>query len=111
VVKADGYPAIFCMDYIAFHTIKNFDFSDEDLALPIFIFLEHFCEAGVAMSLAEVNAVTAEAPLSETLLVQIGSPLLQFDIVAYDIENRLIMYSRELHVNGFLKHTFLRKNY
>lgn len=109
VVTADDRPAIFAFDYVAFPVIRNFDYTDEDLALPIFVFLERFCEADIAMNLTELTPVTADRFLSERLQIEPGAPLLQFDNLAYDIDNKLIMYSREFYADGFFKHMILRK--
>ena len=56
-----------------------------------------------------LTPVTADRFLSERLQIEPGAPLLQFDNLAYDIDNKLIMYSREFYADGFFKHMILRK--
>lgn len=109
VITADERPAIFCVDHIAFSKIKNIDYTYEDLALPVFLFLERFCETDIVINMAELSPIVADEYLSKMLQIQEGDPVLQLDNQAFDIDNNLIMYSRESYADGFFSHTVLRK--
>lgn len=109
LVTADGRPAIFCIDYVAFSIIKDFSYTREDLSLPVFHFLSKFCNTDVVMDLTEVKPIVADTFLSEMLQIEEGLPLLYLDEVAYNIDNEVVMYCQEYYADGFLKHVVLRK--
>lgn len=109
IVTADGRPAIYCVDYISFSIIKDFSYTREDLALPVFHFLENFCSTQVVMDLTEVKPLAADASLSEKLDIPLGEPLLYLDEIAYNIDNQPVMYSQEYYRDGVLQHKILRK--
>lgn len=109
LVTADGKPAIFCVDYVAFSIIKNFSYTREDLALPVFHFLSKFCDTDVIMDLSEVKPMVADAFLSDMLQIEEGMPLLYLDEIAYNIDNEVVMYCQEYYADGFMEHVVLRK--
>lgn len=109
LVTADGKPAIFCVDYVAFSIIKNFNYNREDLTLPVFHFLNKFCDTDVVMDLTVVKPILTDTFLSEMLQITEGTPLLLMEEQAYNIENKVVMYSDEYYANGFFEQTILRK--
>jgi GntR family transcriptional regulator len=109
VVTADGRPVIHSMDHVSFSIIKNFTYKTEDLALPVFHFLEKFCSTSVAMDLTEVKPIIADEALSKILAIEPGAPMLYLDEIAYNIDNEIIMYCQEYYVNDVLCHTVMRK--
>ena len=109
LVTADGKPAIFCVDYVAFSIIRNFNYNREDLTLPIFHFLSNFCDTDVAMDLTVVKPILSDTFLSEMLQITEGTPLLLMEEQAYNIENKIVMYSEEYYAEGFFEQTILRK--
>lgn len=109
LVTADGKPAIFCVDYVAFSIIKNFNYGREDLTLPVFHFLSKFCDTDVVMDLTVVKPILTDTFLSEMLQTTEGTPLLLMEEQAYNIENKVIMYSEEYYADGFFEQTILRK--
>lgn len=109
VITADGKPAIFCTDHIAFEKIKRFDYSDEELSLPIFHFIENYCQTQIYMDITEIMPVNADARLSEIFNIPEGEALLYLDEIAYNDRNEIILYSKEYYVNGILNHYVLRK--
>lgn len=109
LITADDRPAILCTDHIAYEKIKRFDFSKEELALPIFHFIENFCLTSIFMDITEIIPVKADVRLSELLNVPEGEALLYLDEIAYNEDNDIILYSEEYYVNGILNHMVLRK--
>ena len=109
LVTADGAPAIFCIDYISFSIIRDFSYTREDLSLPIFHFLEHFCNTEVVMDLTEVKPILADADISHKLEIPVGTPLLYLDETAYNIDNQVVMYCQEYYKDGVMEHKILRK--
>lgn len=109
IVTADGDPVIFCIDYISFSIIKDFSYTREDLSLPIFHFLEKFCHTEVVMDLTEVKPMLADQILSEKLRIEVGTPLLYLDELAYDIEGDVVMYCQEYYKDDVMEHKILRK--
>lgn len=109
VVTADGQPVIYSMDHVSFSIIKNFTYTPEDLALPVFHFLDRFCSTSVAMDLTEVKPILADETLSKILVVEPGAPMLYLDEIAYNIDNEIIMYCQEYYVDNVLRHTVMRK--
>ena len=105
---ADGKPAIYCEDVVEACLVKG-SYKDEDLQLPIFYFLQHYCGVQACQDLTELHPVLADEKLAQALRVPVGSPLLNMEEVDYDIDNRPILYSRQYYVDGIFHHTVLRK--
>ncbi|NLA82768.1 MAG: GntR family transcriptional regulator, partial [Clostridiaceae bacterium] len=109
VITADDKPAIFCIDHIAFEKIRRFDYSDEELSLPIFYFIENYCQTQIYMDITEIIPVNADEQLGELFNIPVGQALLYLDEIAYNDRNEIILYSKEYYVNGILNHYVLRK--
>ncbi|HZK29333.1 MAG TPA: GntR family transcriptional regulator [Clostridia bacterium] len=109
IIAANGTPVIFCVDHIPSSIIVNYDYTMEELEPPVFYFLEKYCHTKVWMDLTEIKIVTANAFMSETLQISEGTPLFLLDEVAYNIDNKPVLYAQEYFVNGAFKHTVLRK--
>ena len=109
LVTADGKPAIFCIDYVAFSTIKNFNYSREDLILPIFHFLKKFCNTDVVMDLTVVKPILTDTFLSDMLQIKEGTPIILMEEQAYNIDNQVVMFCEEYYANNFFQQTVLRK--
>lgn len=109
IVTANGDPVIFCVDYISFSIIRDFSYTREDLSMTIFHFLKHFCHTEVVMDLTEVKPILADEQIGRLLKIETGTPLLYMDELAYDIDNRVVMYCQEYYKDGVLKHKILRK--
>lgn len=109
LITADGQPAILCSDHIAYETIKRFDYTPQELELPIFHFIENYCLTNIFMDITEIKPVNADPYLSQTLQVAEGTALLYLDEVAYNEANDIILYSEEYYVDGILNHMVLRK--
>lgn len=105
---ADGRPAIYCEDVIAKALVKE-DYTLQDLQLPIFHFLQRFCDAYPYMDLTDLRAVVADAALSEVLKVPVGAPLLNMEEVDFDIDGKPVFWSNEYFVDGIVHNTVMRK--
>lgn len=106
---ADGQPAILCTDHIAYEKIKKFDYSLEELGLPIFHFIENYCLTSILMDITEIIPVNADADLAKHLKVREGEAILYLDEIAYNEDNDIILYSEEYYINGLINHMVLRK--
>ncbi|NLA82242.1 MAG: UTRA domain-containing protein, partial [Clostridiaceae bacterium] len=109
LVTADGKPAIFCIDYVAFSTIRNFNYSREDLTLPIFHFLQKFCDTDVVMDLTVVKPILTDTFLSDMLQIKEGTPIILMEEQAYNIDNQVVMFCEEYYAYNFFQQTVLRK--
>lgn len=106
---ADGRPAIYCEDLFAKSIIRRQDYTLKDLRLPIFDFLQQFCDVSVYLDLTDLRPMVADAALAELLRVPVGAPLLRMDEVDHDIDGKPVFCSREYFVDGIFRHTVLRK--
>lgn len=106
--SADGKPAIYCVDILPKAIIKA-EYTLKDLKQPIFHFLQRFCGVYAYLDLTDIKPVLADAALAEVLQLPEGSPLLHMDEVDYDIDGKPVFCSKEYFVDGFFRHTVLRK--
>ncbi|HZK29334.1 MAG TPA: GntR family transcriptional regulator [Clostridia bacterium] len=109
LVTADDTPVIFCIDHIPSSAIVDYDYTVEELELPVYYFLEKYCHTNVLMDLTEVRIGAANALMGETLNIPEGTPLLLMDVVAHNVDNEPILYSQEYFIDGTFNHTVLRK--
>jgi GntR family transcriptional regulator len=111
LITADDRPAIYCVDYIPYERIKDYNYTLEDLEPPIFYFIEQYCHTSIYMDLTEVSPFTANKEISDLLQVPVGAPVLHLDEVAYNINDEIILYSDEYYADGILNHVVLRKKF
>jgi len=90
VFLADGRPVIYCVDYIPRQLISK-PFTRDDLAPQVFSFLEQFAGERVIYYVADLVPTVAEGDIAQRLACSLGAPLLLFDEVAYNIEDRPIL--------------------
>jgi len=90
VFLADGRPAIYCVDYIPRQLIAK-PFTRDDLAPQVFSFLEQFAGERVVYYVADLVPTVAEGDTAQRLECSLGAPLLLFDEVAYNIEDKPIL--------------------
>lgn len=105
---ADGRPAIYCEDVIQKSLIQA-AYTEEDLKLPIFHFLQQSCGVYPYLDLTDLRAVPADEKLAELLQVAVGSPLLYMEEVDYDIDGKPVFCSAEYFADGIFRHTVMRK--
>lgn len=109
LVTADGREVIYCEDYLAHQRIKRFDYNDDDLAKPVFDFLEQFCDEQVYMDITRMKPVVADDQLASLLKVPIGDPLMCLDEVAYNFEGKPLIWSMEYYIADIAEHILLRR--
>lgn len=109
MVTADGRRVIFCEDYLPHQHIKRFDYTEADLAQPIFDFLEQFCDEQVYMDITRMKPVVADEALARLLCVKEGSPLMHLEEVAYSFEGLPLIFSSEYYTADMAEHTLLRR--
>ena len=107
---ADGKPAIYCEDVLEKSLVKR-DYKEEDFQVIVFQFLERFCDVEAYMDLTEIHPITADNKLAQILKISEGTPLLNMEELDYDIEGTPIFYSSQYFVDGYFKHTVLRKKF
>jgi len=105
---ADGKPAIYCEDVVEKALIKG-TYTTKDLTLPIFHFLQKFCDIYPYLDLTDLKPVVADNTLAAILQVPVGAPLLHMDEVDFDIDGKPVFCSSEYFVDGIFRHTVLRK--
>ena len=105
---ADGKPAIYCEDVIEKDLIKG-TYTLQDLKLPIFHFLQQFCNVYPYLDLTDLQPVTADAHLAEIFQISVGAPLLHMDEVDFDIDGKPVFCSSEYFADGIFRHTVMRK--
>ena len=105
---ADGKPAIYCEDVLEKAIIRS-SYTDKDLKLPIFHFLQQFCGVYAYLDLTDLRPVVANAALAKIFGVPEGTPLLNMDEVDYDIDGKPVFCSNEYFADGIFRHTVLRK--
>lgn len=108
ICKADDQPAIYCEDVFEKQLIKN-EYTNEDLALPFFQFLQKVCGVDAYMDLTELHAAAADETVAEALKIAVGTPVLNMEEVDFDIEGRPVLYSSQYFVEGLFQQTVLRK--
>ena len=105
---ADGKPAIYCEDVIE-KSLAQGSYTINDLKLPIFHFLQQFCDVNPYLDLTDLRPVVADAALAEIFQVPMGSPLLNMDEVDFDIDGKPVFFSNEYFADGIFRHTVMRK--
>ena len=105
---ADGRPAIYCEDVFEKSLIQD-AYSEEELKLPIFHFLQQHCGVYPYLDLTDLRAVAADEKLARVLEVPAGAPLLYMEEVDYDIDGKPVFSSTEYFADEIFRHTVLRK--
>lgn len=108
--SADGKPAIYSEDVLEKRLLKR-DYTTEDFQMIVFQFLKEFCDAEPYMDLTELHPVMTDEKLAEILQLPVGTPLLNMEEVDYDFKGNPLFYSNQYFVDGFFKHTVLRKKF
>lgn len=110
LIKADGKPAIFCIDYIPGKLIVNCEYQPEDLEPPIFSFLEKFCGGiTVETNLAELRAMPATEEVAAGLEIPQACGLLYLCEVGYSLRSNPVLYSEEYFMDRVIRHMIVRK--
>lgn len=108
VCTANGKPAIYCEDVLEKRLLQE-EFTLKDLEAPIFHFLKKVCGVETYMDLTRLHAVAASAEIAEILEIPVGTPLLNMEEVDYDIDGKVVFYSRQYFIDEFFEQTVMRK--
>jgi len=112
MIRADGKPAVYCIDYIADALFDRRDYKLEDLEPPIFNLLHHFCGGvSVETSLAELRAVPVTEEVARALEIPLTCSLLYLSEVSFDYKSTPLLYSEEYLMDGVIRHTIVRKKF
>ena len=109
LITADNIPAIHCVDHFSKNLIVDHNYDEEELKEPIFNFLSNRCNVEIFYNLTEVVPLCVEQGMAEIMSITPGEPILYFDEVGYDIEQKPVLWSKEHHRDGLLRYSFLRK--
>ncbi|MEG1594385.1 MAG: GntR family transcriptional regulator, partial [Oscillibacter sp.] len=105
---ADGKPAIYCEDVVE-KALARGNYSLKDLKLPVFHFLQQFCDIYPYMDLTDVRPTLADETLANIFDCPMGAPLLHMDEVDFDIDGKPVFCSSEYFADGIFRHTVMRK--
>lgn len=105
---ADGKPAIYCRDILDKALVRG-AYTQKDLELPVFHFLQKFCGITPYMDLTNLRPVVADRTLADLFQIAEGSPLLNMNELDFDIEGRPVFCSIEYFADGIFTHTVMRK--
>lgn len=108
VFLADDIPVIYCIDVIPAQLV-NQAYRDEELHGPVYTFLERRCSQRVDHNITEVLPVVADRRLSELLDCPLGSPLLYFDEIGFNVRGIPIIYSEEYYRPNYFSFNMIRK--
>lgn len=109
LLRADGDPAVFCIDYLPTKQIRNRSYDPTDLEAPMSVFLHDFCRSDVVTRLSELRSVPATEEVAAALKVPKGSGLLFVGEVGYDLRSNPILYSEEYFIDRVIRHMIVRK--
>lgn len=110
LIKADGKPVIYCIDYLPMSLVADESYQQADFEPPIFHFLDKFCgHATVETNLAEVRALPVTEEVAEALEVPLTCALLFLGEVGYDLRSRPLLYSEEYFMDRAIRHMIVRK--
>ena len=105
---ADGKPAIYCEDVVE-KALARGNYTLKDFKLPIFHFLQQFCDIYPYMDLTDVRPAVADETLANIFEIPMGAPLLHMDEVDFDIDGKPVFCSSEYFADGIFRHTVMRK--
>lgn len=109
MIKANGKPGVFCIDYVPTRLIRNPNYHQSDFKPSIFAFLEKFCNTSVETNLAEVRSMPATEEISAALEIPLGYGLLYLGEVGYDLHANPVLYSEEYFIDRVIRHMIVRK--
>jgi GntR family transcriptional regulator len=107
--RADGKPAIYCIDHIPERLILNRQYSKKDMLPTIFHFLKNFCGDTIETFLTEVRVLPASEEVSEALEVPRACGLLFLGETGYNLRSKPIIYTDEYYIDRVIHHMIIRK--
>ena len=110
VMAGDEIPLIVCKNCIPEKIIDKKEYSEKDFNQPIFGFLETFCNLHIHHEISNITSVIFNDRILELFGIEKRPTAgLYLNEVAYDIENKPIMWSEEYHRTDKINHTLVRK--
>ncbi len=104
---ADDHPAVLCLDVVPESLIKK-PYPGGELKKPIFDFLEKYCAIKVSQIMAEIIPDVVDKSLARKLEMEVGEPLLRFEEVDFDEDNRPVLFSRIHYNHDYVRFSVLR---
>ncbi len=101
-------PAILTQNYLPLRLLLE-PYMPDDLALPVYEFLEKFGRQHLAYYLSEIIPVAAETDMAETLKILPGTPLISFDETGYNDENEPIVKAYSFFRDDLLRFRLRRR--
>lgn len=104
----DDRPVILTTNYLAQQLI-NRPYPEEDVALPVYEFLELFGSSQLSYYLTEIVPQTASPDVAEALAIAPGTPLIVFDETGYDEANQPILRALSYFRDDLLRLRIMRR--
>lgn len=104
---ADQQPVIYSVDTLPqAHVCVEPD--ESHIHLPIFEFLEQYCNESIAYAVADLSAIVAGGDIAALLHVAPGTALLQFEEVFYDRLGQPLVYATNYYNDKLLRLKIVR---
>jgi len=108
VFCADGSPAIYCVDKLPTSLILE-SYEADELANPIFDFMERRCHIRVDYMLSQIVPRVAVAEIAERLELEPGTPGLEFVETSYSDANEPVLVSNIFYSDSLIRFAVFRK--
>ena len=109
MIRADGKPAVFCVDYFPKSLLIDSTYTQEQISHSIFTFLQQCCGVEVVTNLAEIRAMPVTEEVAQALEIPLTCSLLYLGEVGYDLRSNPILYSEEYFIDRMIPHMIVRK--
>ena len=104
---ADGQPAVLCLDVVPECLITK-PYPGGELKKPIYSFLETYCDVHVSQIMAEIIPDTVDESLARKMDMEVGQPLLRFEEINFDQDNRPVLFARIYYNYDYVHFSVLR---
>jgi len=112
LLAGDDFPLIYCANYIPKYLIKDKTYDKKYFhKYLIFDFLRKYCQKEVHYEVSLINPIIFDEEQLKIFEIdpeQTQSALL-FSEISYDINNKPIMFSKEIHRTDLLSHKIVRR--
>lgn len=111
VILADDVPAIYCEDYFLKKHIIRDGFKEDILKLPIFDFFNTYCDLEVYFNISQVKAIMPKPHIMKHFNYAEAKPILTIEEVAYDANQKPILFAYENYNQDCLDFYLYKKKY
>lgn len=101
-------PAILTQNHIPSHLLPD-AFPDDALLTPVFAFLAEQCRTPLAYYVSDIVPQVADVVLADALAIAPGTPLIAFEEVGYDNDNRPIVKAFSYFRDDLLRLRLIRR--